>query len=418
MSLSDRTLALTEQFAHARRELQVAEDEWVPELVSLILTLGRRQRATDIHFVPGQDHWTMHWRIDGVLHSIAGFAPDESRRIVARLKVLSSLLTYRTDLPQEGRIRDMIDAGEIRVTTFPTLFGERTTLRLFAAASHLKYPEDLQLPADVEASLQQMSHATSGVVLVCGPSGSGKTTTAYAVLREISRRSHGALSLMSLEDPIEVMLPGVSQAQVNSSVDFDLAQGLRAMMRQDPDVILIGEIRDAATAEAAFQAALTGHLVVTTFHAGSSAEAVTRLLDMGIEPYLLRSTLQTVVCQRLLRAACPACRATQSATVNEQPAFETPNLSRSADKSNDENARRNDCTHCSGIGYAGRFVIAELFDIHLPAVGTAVLETADAHQLQAVAKQSGITTLRQRAEHAVADGRTYSEEVFRVLGRV
>lgn len=414
MSLSNRTLALTEQFADARRGLSVPEDEWIPGLVAVIFKTARLHRATDIHLVPEHDRWTMHWRIDGVLHLIAGFDAEEARRIVARLKVLASLLTYRTDLPQEGRIRDSGDDGEIRVTTFPTMFGERTTLRLFAAASHLEYPQDLNLPPDIETSLLRMSEATSGVILVCGPSGSGKTTTAYAVLREISRRSDGALSLMSLEDPIEVMLPGVSQAQVNQAVDFDLAHGLRAMMRQDPDVILIGEIRDAATAEAAFQAALTGHLVVTTFHAGSSSEAVTRLLDMGIEPYLLRSTLQSVVCQRLLRAACRKCSQPRD---GRGSADESSIPGASSDKNSESTAHGHQCPECGGIGYSGRFVIAELLDVSLPKIGAAVLQSADSHHLQTVAKEDGIATLKERAEQSVAAGRTHPEEVFRILGR-
>ena len=313
--------SITATFSAAVRELQKAGDDYVPRLVDLLLEEARKHRASDVHLIPGDDRLLMQWRIDGVLHSVANFDAQLSSRLVARLKVMAGLLTYRTDVPQEGRVAKSAGfkpsggqpvtqnptVGEIRVTTFPTLYGEKAAIRLFAETDKFRRLGDLGLPDDVATSMRDMLQATSGVVLLTGPSGSGKTTTVYACLREIVKLFGETKGVMTLEDPIEVVVDGVTQSQVKPHVGFDMTTGLKSMMRQDPDVIMVGEIRDPETAECAFQAALTGHLVLTTFHAGSSVEAVTRLLDLGIEPYMLRSTLRGVVCQRLLRRSCPDC---------------------------------------------------------------------------------------------------------------
>jgi hypothetical protein len=224
--------------------------------------------------------------------------------VVARLKVLAELLTYRTDVPQEGRIRGGPGDVEMRVSTFPTLFGEKAVVRLFAGPGRFLRPEDLGLPPEIRATLGRLLGETSGAILLAGPAGSGKTTTIYACLRELVAASAGTRSLATLEDPIEVAVPGVAQAQVNPAAGFDLGAGLRSLLRQDPEVIAVGEIRDRATAEVAFQAALTGHLVLSTFHAGSAAGVVGRLSDMGIEPYVLRSGVRAIICQRLVRTLC------------------------------------------------------------------------------------------------------------------
>lgn len=417
MTTSEIT-SLVESFSTAIRDLNPGSDEYVPLVVDAILKTARQHRASDVHLVPDAHRLLMQWRIDGVLHSIAGFDADLIPRIVARLKVLAGLLTYRTDMPQEGRISaglSAVDAeGEVRVTTFPTLFGEKAAVRLFADNEQLQLVSDLGLPEDTESELQRLLHATSGVILLTGPSGSGKTTTVYACLREIVRRFGEARGLMTLEDPIEVMVPGVTQSQVRMNVGFDLATGLRAMMRQDPDVIMVGEIRDPETAEAAFQAALTGHLVLTTFHAGSSVEAVARLLDMGIEPYLLRSTLQAVVCQRLLRRACPACQTPPDRTTisgNTDDSVESINNSGAVE------APSRTCPACGDLRYNGRFVTAELLNPNQPEIAKAIMDRIDARSLQSVANDGGMITLRQRAEDAAQQGLTWQEEVFRVLGR-
>lgn len=410
--MSDRSLG--ELFSENLHKLDSSRDDYVPQLADLIIEQARCHRASDVHLIPEEDRLLMQWRIDGVLHTVAGFGKEYIPRLAARLKVLSGLLTYRTDAPQEGRITSIPgqsgQAGEVRVTTFPTLFGEKVALRLFAAGTQYPSVASLSFPADVESALQRAVRQTSGVLLLCGPSGSGKTTTAYACLREIIAHFGQSRSVMTLEDPIEVVVSGATQSQVNPTVDFDLAVGLKSMMRQDPDVILVGEIRDPQTAVGAFQAALTGHLVITTFHAGSNAEAVTRLLELGIEPHLLRSTLRASICQRLLRKLCPDCTAVQASSAELENSANCPdNTGRTADL-------HDQCLTCGGLGYHGRFVTAELLDPDLPQVGRAIAADPDAHQLQQMLNSAGTPSLFQRASDMVERGETSAEEVFRVLG--
>ncbi|MEQ9409679.1 MAG: GspE/PulE family protein [Fuerstiella sp.] len=416
-TISTTAQNLRQSFSTATRELDPTRDDYVPALINLMLATAREHRASDVHLVPAEERLLMQWRIDGVLHSVAGFDPDLTPRLIARLKVLAGLLTYRTDVPQEGRISASADSrnndGEVRVTTFPTLFGEKAAVRLFAGGGHYQHLQDLGLPPDVEQVLQRRLQATSGVILLTGPSGSGKTTTVYACLRELVSMFGDGKGLMTVEDPIEVVLPGVTQSQVRLNVGFDLATGLKAMMRQDPDVIMVGEIRDPETAECAFQAALTGHLVLTTFHAGSSVEAVTRLLDMGIEPYLLRSTLQAVVCQRLLRRACDVCGLEPDFSADGVTAAKLFELS---DKTAAADVQSSGCSRCGGLRYHGRFVTAEVLDPNRPEIARGILERVDSRTLQSIAAECGTVTLRERAQTAVQDKLTWPAEVFRVLG--
>ncbi len=281
--------------------MKTADPQYAVQAVDRVLAAGREAAASDLHLTPSADGLDLRWRLDGVLQPVTRFPREVSANIVARLKVLAELLTYRTDVPQEGRIRD--GQVEMRVSTFPTLYGEKAVVRLFAATGSLLWPANLGLPPEIAASLSRLLGETSGAILVTGPAGSGKTTTVYACLRELASQSSGR-SLTSLEDPIEVAVPGVAQSQVNPVSGFDLATGLRFLLRQDPEVIMVGEIRDPATAEVAFQASLTGHLVLSTFHAGSAAACISRLSDMGIEPYLLRSGILAIVSQRLVRKLC------------------------------------------------------------------------------------------------------------------
>ncbi|MFN9037583.1 MAG: GspE/PulE family protein, partial [Planctomyces sp.] len=252
---------LQESFAAALAARRLAGELSVPETVQMMLLQAAHQRVSDIHLTPEETILRMQWRIDGVLQTAAGFDREFGSRLVARLKVIAGLLTYRTDVPQEGRVAAEFSESEIRVSTFPTLYGEKAAVRLFGGNSERQMLEQLGLPAESERCLWQQLLATSGVLLITGPSSSGKTTTAYALIREILRQSAGARCVMTMEDPIESAIAGAAQSQVRPAAGFDLAAGLKSMMRQDPDVIMVGEIRDPATAEATFQAALTGHLV-------------------------------------------------------------------------------------------------------------------------------------------------------------
>jgi type II secretory ATPase GspE/PulE/Tfp pilus assembly ATPase PilB-like protein len=353
---------------------------------------------------PTQQGLDVRWRLDGVLQPLGCFPRGEAADIVNRLKVLAELLTYRNDVPQEGRIRHQ-QAGhvEVRVSSFPTLHGERAVVRMFAAIGDYLHVDSLGLPDKTTESLRLLLSETAGAIVVSGPAGSGKTTTAYACLRELVRAANHGRCIVSLEDPIEVAVDGVSQSQVNAVSDFDLATGLRSLMRQDPEVILVGEIRDSETAEATFQASLTGHLVISTFHAASAAGAISRLSDMGIEPYLLRSGILGILCQRLVRQLCKC----------KQPVAEDPKeLGLPVTKA--WNAVG--CPQCLGSGFRGRLVLAEILESSASDLGRAILSRDDSRQLEQLAIQAGMVPIRQRAIEAVESGRTSSQEIRRVLG--
>lgn len=378
------------------------DPQYVTELVDVILSAASEAGATDVHLLPGADAMEMRWRLDGVLQSVAMFSARLAPRIVARLKVLSDLLTYQTDMPQEGRIRDAGDF-ETRVSTFPALYGEKCVVRLFAGAGRYDRLDRLNLPQDILKDIRRLLQQTTGVFMVTGPAGCGKTTTNYACLREIVDNSGSGKSLVSLEDPIEVVVPGVTQSQVNQAAGFDLTVGLRSLMRQDPEVIMVGEIRDREVAETVFQASLTGHLVVTTFHAGSAAEAVNRLSDMGIEPFLLKSGLLGILSQRLLRRLC-ACA---------QPSAERDDRMGLAV---DQATMPVGCSDCQGTGYRGRFVVAEMLTVEDDAIGDAIRERRDARFLEQAAISAGMVISLSRACEAVNQGMTSPAEVRRVFG--
>lgn len=385
------TATLPTELAASLSKLDAASPLYATQFVDLVLTAARESGASDVHLQPEAGRSTassyeVRWRIDGVLQLVGDFPRGSAADIVSRLKVLAGLLTYRTDVPQEGRIRGAGDAAsvEMRVSTFPTLHGERAVVRLFAGASQYLYPQDLGLPTEIEAALLQLLTETSGAILITGPAGSGKTTTVYACLREVVRTSEGRRSIVSLEDPIEMAIAGVSQSQVQPATGFDLPTGLRSLMRQDPEVILVGEIRDQSTAETVFQAALTGHLVLSTFHAGSAASGISRLIDMGIEPYLLKSGLRAMLHQRLVRRLCACAKV--------------------------------GCSECRHTGYRGRIVLAELLPPLVGELGEAILARRDAVELARLATAAGMTTIAGRAASAVEAGATDLTEVRRVLG--
>ncbi len=373
------------------------------DLVDLVLLEARGAGASDVHLLPTPDGLEMRWRIDGVLRPVALLPASLAPNIIARLKVLADLLTYRSDVPQEGRIRDLGGRGEVRVSTLPTLHGEKAVIRLFAGSGRYLGLDDLGLPPDIRDALASILGETSGALLLTGPAGSGKTTTIYACLRDLVRSGGGARSLVTLEDPIEVAVEGVTQSQVNAGAGFGLEVGLRSLMRQDPEVIAVGEVRDRSTAEVAFQASLTGHLVLTTFHAGSASGAIGRLADMGIEPYLIRSGLLAVVSQRLVRTLCDCSEA-----------------------GDDDRGRlglpvgrfrvATGCDRCGGTGYLGRMLLAEILEPERLGLGPAILARADTKALGREAIRLGMVDRWSRACRAVEAGQTSPAEVRRVLG--
>jgi type II secretory ATPase GspE/PulE/Tfp pilus assembly ATPase PilB-like protein len=388
--------------------LNAAGVEYATQFVESLLAAARRRNASDVHLQPTPQGLTVRWRIDGVLQLLGEFPRGQAADVVSRLKVLAQLLTYRSDVPQEGRIPGTGDC-EMRVSTFPTLHGERAVVRLFAGQSQYLLVRDLGLPEEIEGELLRLLGETSGAIVITGPAGSGKTTTAYACLREIAAQSQGRRSLVSLEDPIEMAIDGIAQSQINAAAGFDLPTGLRSLMRQDPEVILVGEIRDAETSFTAFQAALTGHLVLSTFHAGSAASGLARLIDMGIEPYLIRSGLRALIQQRLVRRLCEChtegTAAGSSSSADARLGLPIEHFRTAAG-----------CPACSHTGYRGRLVLAELLPPLTGEVGQAVLARRDALELARLARAAGMTTLFERACTAAEAGQTDPAEIRRLLG--
>lgn len=379
------------------------DPQYAVQVVDRLLGMGPRQHASDLHLQPTGEGLEVRFRIDGVLQTAAMLPPVVAANVIARLKVLAELLTYRTDVPQEGRVRVAGTDVEMRVSTYPTLHGERAVVRFFADSQQYQRLHDLGLPKDVAVRLERLLAETSGAILVVGPAGSGKTTTIYACLRELAAKGDAQRSLMSIEDPIEVAVSGVAQSQVNSQVGLDLAAGLRSLMRQDPEVIMVGEIRDRATAEAAFGASLTGHLLLSTFHAGSAAEAISRLSDMGIEPYLLRSGVLAILCQRLVRRLCDCARPSDKPEDRLGLPVQQAWLPVG-------------CPACSGTGYRGRILLVEMLTAERTELGRAILSRSDAATLNHLAAEAGMITHQQRACAAVEARLTSPAEVRRVLG--
>lgn len=394
---------LAESFRQSVADLDAKNPQFAVDFIERLLSAGRRAGVSDIHLHPTGDGIEVRWRIDGVLHLVGAWPSVAARNLVGRLKVLADLLTYRTDVPQEGRVQNAADGIEMRVSTFPTLYGERVVVRIFAECGELRYLSDLAFPREIQASLERLLHETAGAILVTGPSGSGKTTTLYACVRELARRSGGGRSLLSIEDPIETSIPGVSQSQVNDAAGFSLAVGLRSLLRQDPEVILLGEIRDRETAEVAIQAALTGHLLLTSFHAGSAAEAVARLSEMGIEPYMLRSGIKAVLSQRLVRRLCRCARVS------------TDDVDRLGIPVTQWRTAVG-CDECHATGYRGRLALCELLTPSDNDLGRAILSRKDAARLDQLAGDAGMISRWTRASLSIEAGETSPAEVRRVLG--
>jgi type II secretory ATPase GspE/PulE/Tfp pilus assembly ATPase PilB-like protein len=392
-----------ESLPRALERLDPASPRYATEVVEQVLAEAGVSRASDIHFQPCPDGLALHFRIDGVLQAIAQLPAKGSPNIVARLKVLADLLTYRTDVPQEGRIKGAQGAIEMRVSTFPTLFGEKAVVRMFAEPGRFLRLDDLGLPGDVKDELTRALEETSGAIVLAGPAGSGKTTTIYACLRELAARSEGQRSLVTMEDPIESIVAGAAQSQVNPAAGLTLESGLKSLLRQDPEVIAIGEVRDRTTAEIALQSALTGHLIMTTFHAGSACEVIGRLLDMGIESYVVRSGLRAVVAQRLVRKLC-ACAEPSS---RPEDLLGLPVRSARVLRG---------CESCRRTGYAGRIVLAEMLLPETDELARAILERVDVRRLETIARANGMVDRWSRAIAAVEAGLTSPAEVRRTLG--
>ncbi|HWP39862.1 MAG TPA: ATPase, T2SS/T4P/T4SS family [Tepidisphaeraceae bacterium] len=384
-----------------------AQDASIIRFVNQILTEAVEARATDVHIEPFEDQLRLRYRIDGVLQEAS--VPPNVRRfhaaIVSRLKILSHLDIAEKRLPQDGRIKLKISGREVdvRVSIIPMIHGEAVVLRLLMRNDAVLGTQHLGMSQRDREQFDRILDMPHGIVLVTGPTGSGKTTTLYAALSMINDAER---KIITIEDPVEYQLKGVNQIQVNTKAGLTFATGLRAILRHDPDVVLVGEIRDRETAEIAVQASLTGHLVFSTLHTNDAPGAATRLIDMGVEPYLVASSLEVVVAQRLVRLICPQCRQeveeSEVRLLREQFGDVLPAVL----------YRGSGCRNCQGTGYRGRQGIFELMTVS-DEIRSLILHRAPAHELRKVAVSQGMRSLREDGWRVVREGRTTVEEVIR-----
>ena len=388
--------------------LDDTSDSPVIRLVNLMFSQAIRDNASDIHIEPYQNSLKIRERLDGILHDMLSPPKQVQAALVSRIKIMAKLNIAEKRLPQDGRIELKVADREIdvRVSTLPTAFGERVVLRLLKKSSVLLSLADLGMPEDRLAPFAAAIKAPTGIILVTGPTGSGKTTTLYAALSAINTTD---INIITIEDPIEYRIDGIGQVQVNPKIDLTFASGLRSIVRQDPDVILVGEIRDSETAEIAMQSALTGHLVFSTLHTNDAAGAITRLRDMGIEPFLLASSLNLVLAQRLVRVICRDC------AESYVPSAEMwSRIGLDPQRYRGQTAQRGrGCERCLHTGYRGRQGIFELLPMS-PAMKSLVLTTADANEIRRQAVAEGMVSLAEDGASKVLQGVTTIEEVYRV----
>ncbi len=385
-----------------------AEGASIVRFVNQILTEAIELRATDVHIEPFEESLRVRYRIDGVLQE-ALVAPEVKQfqaAIVSRLKILSKLDIAEKRVPQDGRIKIRIADHEIdvRVSVIPMLYGEAVVLRLLDRSSILLGLDKLGMSERDLKVTKVILERPHGIILVTGPTGSGKTTTLYAGLSQINDIQR---KIITIEDPIEYQLHGINQIQVSRKAGLTFASGLRSILRHDPDVVLVGEIRDVETAEIAIQASLTGHLVFSTLHTNDAPTALTRLVDMGIEPYLVASSLEAVVAQRLVRVICPKCKE----PIPESEA--APLRRRFGDKLPETLYRGQGCQHCQASGYRGRMGIFEMMVV-TDDIRALILDNASPRQLRQASAQRGMLSLRDDGFRHLRAGRTTIDEIFRV----
>jgi general secretion pathway protein E len=386
--------------------LEGEDDAPIIRMINALLTQAVRENASDIHIEPFERHSSVRFRLDGVLREVIQPHRALHAAMTSRIKIMAQLDIAEKRLPQDGRITVRIGGKpiDVRVSTIPATHGERVVLRLLDKDPAKLVLDVLGMAPDTLAQIDTLVHRPHGIFLVTGPTGSGKTTTLYAAL---ARLKAGELNIMTVEDPVEYDLPGIGQTQVNARIDLTFAKALRSILRQDPDVIMIGEIRDLETAQIAVQASLTGHLVLATLHTNDSASAVTRLVDMGVEPFLLASSLVGVLAQRLVRRLCRACRQSYTPDAAELAQFEGASPPATL-------YRAVGCAACNHSGYQGRMGIYELLEVDEP-LRHMIHERASDQVIRDHCRTRGaLRPLKSDGLRWVANGDTTLEEVLRV----
>ncbi|MCQ4302648.1 type II secretion system protein E [Stutzerimonas frequens] len=386
-----------------------ANDSHIVNIVDWLFQYAFQQRASDIHIEPRRDQGTVRFRIDGVLHNVYQFPPQVAMAVVSRLKTLGRMNVAEKRKPQDGRVKTKTPDGgevELRLSTLPTAFGEKMVMRIFDPEVLLKGFDQLGFSADDLRRWQSMTGQPNGIILVTGPTGSGKTTTLYTTLKQLATPE---VNVCTIEDPIEMIEGAFNQMQVQHNIDLTFASGVRALMRQDPDIIMVGEIRDLETAEMAIQAALTGHLVLSTLHTNDAPSAITRLLELGVPHYLLKATLLGVMAQRLVRTLCPHCKAPVQLDADDWSALTRPwnaPLPTTAQ-------RAVGCLECRDTGFRGRAGVYEIMLLN-DAIKPLITADTDIVALRRQAFKDGMRSLRLSGAQKIAAGLTTMEEVLRV----
>ncbi|RMH83404.1 type II/IV secretion system protein [Pseudomonas sp. AOB-7] len=386
-----------------------ANDAHIVNIVDWLFQYAFQQRASDIHIEPRREQGSVRFRIDGVLHTVYQFPPQVTMAVVSRLKSLGRMNVAEKRKPQDGRVKTKTPDGgevELRLSTLPTAFGEKMVMRIFDPEVLLKSPDQLGFSADDLRRWESMTRQPNGIILVTGPTGSGKTTTLYTTLKQLATAE---VNVCTIEDPIEMIEGAFNQMQVQHNIDLTFASGVRALMRQDPDIIMVGEIRDLETAEMAIQAALTGHLVLSTLHTNDAPSAISRLLELGVPHYLLKATVLGVMAQRLVRTLCPHCKAPLQLDEDGWQSLTKPwsaPLPTSAQQAVG-------CLECRDTGYRGRAGVYEIMLLN-DAIKPLITADTDLVALRRAAFKEGMRSLRLSGAQKVAAGLTTIEEVLRV----
>lgn len=379
------------------------DDAPIVRLLNAILTESLKENASDIHIEPYEKQALVRFRLDGVLRTVLSPSVQIAPLLISRIKVMSKLDIAEKRLPQDGRMTVLLGGRSIdlRVSTMPSSHGERVVMRLLDKDAGKLQTQELGMPETTEKQLYDLISRPHGIILVTGPTGSGKTTTLYAALQKMDRQER---NIMTVEDPVEYDLPGISQTQINLRAGMTFARGLRAILRQDPDVILIGEIRDGETAEIATQASLTGHLVLSTLHTNTAAGAITRLQDLGVDSFLLASTVRGIISQRLLRKLCPDCREEVKADDYQSGLLNV--------KKGTKIYQSKGCPACNNTGFSGRQALFELVSVDAP-LQSLIHENAGELELEQAIREQ-VPSIREAGFELVRQGLTTVEEVLRV----
>ncbi len=387
-----------------------ANDQHIVSIVDWLLQFAFEQRASDIHLEPRREKGRIRFRIDSVLHVVHELPVVLMGAITSRLKSLGRMDVTDRRRPQDGRVKTITPSGkevEMRLSTMPTTFGEKLVIRIFDPEMLVKSYKELGFTNHDQTQLNEMVNNPHGIILITGPTGSGKTTTLYSTLNQIARPE---INICTIEDPIEMVEPQFNQMQVQQSIGVDFASGVRTLLRQDPDIIMIGEIRDQETADIAIQAALTGHLVLSSLHTNDAPSAITRLIDIGMQPFLLNATIQGIVAQRLLRTLCVHCKEVVKTDKKAWDEFSKPNKL----KMPSTICRPIGCDECRHTGYMGRTAIYEILKMN-STLRDNISSQTDLDTLREIAIKTGMRTLKIGAAQKVADGLTTLEEAFSVL---